>query len=103
MPEAVLQLIDWPKIDPFATRLVAAALFGIGIESFLGRTSTTKTFHALLSLKIIWSLFAIAGIGWTMIMEPAYRIIIAWAVLFTFILFLFVWSYWKLYLLRVLK
>ena len=35
-PVQSLALLNWQSFDPFATRLVAAALFGIGIESWLG-------------------------------------------------------------------
>jgi len=100
MTETILTTIGWPGIDPFATRLLAAALFGIGTESFLVRNGSIELFHGMLNLKIIWSSFAVAGITVTMITEPEYLNALAWATLFTFLFFLLLWSYWKLYLLR---
>jgi hypothetical protein len=37
-PREVLGWLGWNAVDPIATRLVAAALFGIGIESYLARS-----------------------------------------------------------------
>ena len=64
-PRWFLGLLGWPAVDPIATRLVAAALFGIGIQSLLGRDDDVATFRALLNLKIIWSSTAMLGILWS--------------------------------------
>jgi hypothetical protein len=64
-PRLFLGLLGWPAVDPIATRLVAAALFGIGIQSLLGRGEDVATFRALLNLKIIWSASATLGIVWS--------------------------------------
>jgi hypothetical protein len=64
-PRWTLSLFGWPAVDPVATRLVAAALFGIGIESFLGRGAGPGAFRALLNLKIIWSAAATLGLVWS--------------------------------------
>ncbi len=64
-PRLFLGLLGWPAVDPIATRLVAAALFGIGIQSLLGRAEDAATFRALLNLKIIWSSAATLGIVWS--------------------------------------
>ncbi|GAG91612.1 unnamed protein product, partial [marine sediment metagenome] len=37
IPELFLNLMGWITVDPVSSRIVAAALFGIGIESFLVR------------------------------------------------------------------
>lgn len=42
-------------IDPVATRLVGAALFGIAGASLLSRRTSLATFRALLRLKILWT------------------------------------------------
>ena len=52
-PRAFLGALGWTAVDPVATRLVAAALFGIGIQSLLGRDESPATFRAMLNLKII--------------------------------------------------
>ena len=66
-PVVFLTFLGWHSIDPFATRIVAAALFGIGIESFIGRNATAQTFKNMLNLKIIWSGTTILGIGLSII------------------------------------
>ena len=62
-PEAVMPLLGWTTVDPIATRVVGAALMGIGIESYLGRNASIEVFRAMLNLKVIWSSSAILGIG----------------------------------------
>jgi hypothetical protein len=64
-PRWFLGSLGWTAVDPIATRLVAAALFGIGIQSLLGRGEDPPTFRALLNLKIIWSATATLGIVWS--------------------------------------
>ena len=64
-PRWTLTLLGWPAVDPIATRLVAAALFGIGIQSLVGRNEGAATFRALLNLKIIWSATGTLGIIWS--------------------------------------
>jgi hypothetical protein len=64
-PRWTLSLLGWPAVDPLATRLVAAALFGIGIQSLLGRGEGAAAFRALLNLKIIWSAVATMGLVWS--------------------------------------
>src|SRR5260370_8654188 len=50
-PQWTLTLLGWRAVDPIATRLVAAALFGIGIQSLLGRGEHAAPFRALLNLQ----------------------------------------------------
>ncbi len=64
-PRAFLGMLGWTEVDPVATRLVAAALFGIGIQSLVGRNETREAFKAMLNLKIIWSMTAVAGLAWS--------------------------------------
>lgn len=61
-PTEFLSLFGWTTCDPASSRLVAAALFGIGIESWLGRDSAPETFRAMLNLKVIWSGAATLGL-----------------------------------------
>ena len=91
-PQALLSLFGWTSYDPLMTRLVGAALMGIGVESLLGRNASTETFRAMLNLKIIWAssaLFAISA-GIFEGVSPA-----AWLFLGIFAVFWAVWVYYR--------
>jgi hypothetical protein len=91
-PKFTLSLLGWTTIDPLATRLVAAALMGIGGESLLGRGASTETYRAMLNLKIIWSLGAVVGIGLSMAAGgPA----MGWAILVIFAAFCALWTCYR--------
>ena len=62
-PQAVLVFFGWTTYDPIMTRLVGAALMGIGVESLLGRNASAETFRAMLNLKVIWASSALIAIG----------------------------------------
>ncbi len=93
-PVKLLTLFGWETIDPFMTRLAAAALFGIGIESYLGRNASAESYRNMLNLKIIWSLGAVAGAVWTLIQYPGSPPML-WGVLVIFGGFNLVWVYWR--------
>lgn len=93
-PRQVLGMLGWAAVDPIATRLVAAALFGIGIESYLGRNGGLHAFRGMLNLKVIWSAAAVLGVLWSQLEGgPA----AGWAVVGIFLAFHAVWlRYWLL-------
>jgi len=93
-PKETLQLFGWTQIDPLATRLVGAALMGIGLESLIGRNATVDAFRAMLNLKVIWSLSAVFGITLSMIQggPPVF----GWAVLAIFGSFSILWISYRL-------
>lgn len=62
-PVTTMRLFGWSAVDPFTVRLVAAALVGIGVESYLGRNGTLEQFRGMLRLKVLWSLTANLGIA----------------------------------------
>lgn len=64
-PVPFLTALGWKSVDPLATRLVAAALFGIGLQSWLGRDEPREAFRAMLNLKLIWSATATLGLVWS--------------------------------------
>ncbi|MCK5164412.1 MAG: hypothetical protein KAQ72_11875 [Desulfobacula sp.] len=101
-PVAFLTLLGWHSIDPFATRIVAAALFGIGIESFLGRNATAQTFKNMLNLKIIWSGATIAGVGLSILQDTYPTAIAQWLLLGTFSGFHILWILWRIRIGRML-
>jgi hypothetical protein len=97
-PEAFLGALGWTEIDPAASRLVAAALFGIGIQSYLGRNEPRDAFRAMLNVKVIWSSVATAGLVWFQVTGGPP---LGWAFVATFAAFHVLWVYWRRQLARV--
>jgi hypothetical protein len=95
-PEKILKLSGWINIDPVASRLVASALFAIGTVSFLVRNADIQVFRIMLNLKIIWSLFAIAGLLLSLMKSDQGRPVAIWIFLIGFILFHCIWVYWRI-------
>lgn len=95
-PELVLAYFGWEQIDPITTRLFAAALFAIGIESFLGRNATYETYNNMLNIKIIWSFFAL--LAFALAISQGLHNLLVWLGLLVFLIFNLIWSYWKWYL-----
>ena len=98
-PKQVLEFLGWTIIDPFSTRLVGAALLGIGLVSLIKINDGVESYKSLLTLKMIWSLSAIVGILISLIEgAPAF----GWVILLIFVVFSGVWGYywWKLYTIR---
>lgn len=87
-PRTVLGWLGWSAVDPLATRLVAAALFGIGIESYLGRNAGLETFRSMLNLKVIWSSAAVVGVVWSQFQGGP---VAGWGVLGIFAVFNAAW------------
>jgi hypothetical protein len=92
-PQLLLPLLGWTTYDPLTSRLVGAALMGIGLESLLGRNASAETFRAMLNLKIIWASSAIFAIA-AALFEGAPAM--AWAFLGIFVVFWGVWVYYRL-------
>jgi hypothetical protein len=90
-PEVIMPLFGWEIVDPITSRLVGAALLGIGVESLLGRNASRDVFKAMLNLKVLWASGAVLGIGMSIMAgaPPA-----AWLFLVIFVGFLVVWSYY---------
>ncbi len=96
IPVTFLNLLGWKVVDPITTRMVAAALFAIGIESFLSRHSSMDSYKTMLMLKIIWSSTAIIGLFIGLISGHFTLLISGVALLLIFIIFNIVWTYWYL-------
>lgn len=92
-PEWFMGLLGWECVDPIASRLVAAGLFGIGGESFLGRNGDAESFRTMLRMKVIWSSTAILGIGIGMVSGAP---VAGWLFFATFLGFNVLWTTWYL-------
>jgi len=92
IPEIIMPILGWTVVDPISSRLVGAALLGIGVESLLGRDAGREVFKAMLNLKILWAGGAVLGIGLGLYAgaPPA-----AWFFLAIFAGFLILWSYFR--------
>jgi len=100
VPVNTLNFFGWQTIDPIATRVVAAALFGIGIESLLGRNAGVDTYKGMLNLKIIWSFAAVVGLLLSLIQMSSSPYVV-WILLIIFVCFNLLWVYWRLQLQRI--
>lgn len=94
-PRALQSALGWTAFDPVAPRLVAAALFGIGVESLLVRNGNVEAFQAMLNLKVIWSAAAVVGLG-VALAEGAPTA--AWGLLLVFAGFNALWVRYRLLL-----
>jgi len=90
-PEWAMPLFGWKTVDPITSRVVGAALMGIGIESYLGRNASVEVFRAMLNLKLIWSSSAILGIGLGLWQGGPQA---GWLFLGVFVIFWVVWIYY---------
>lgn len=91
-PRQLLGWVGWHEIDPMAARIVAAALFGIGLESYWGRNGSLESFRGMLRLKVVWSGTSLLGAAWSQLEggPPA-----GWAVVVIFLMFHSLWlRYW---------
>ena len=92
-PTWFLSLVGWKSVDPYTARIAAAALFGVGIESWLGRNASADAFLAMLNLKVIWSLACTVGIAVSLVQDAQGRPLAAWAFLAIFGAFHAVWLF----------
>lgn len=92
-PRYFLTLFGWTEVDPLASRLVGAALIGIGVESFLGRNASVEHFKGMLRLKVLWSSSATFGIALSIYQGASP---FAWLFLIIFAAFCSLWSYYKI-------
>lgn len=103
VPQWFLTTLGWEQVDPVATRLVAAALLGIGIESLLSQRAPLGAFGSLLNLKIIWSSAAVLGIAMG-IVEGAHGVPWSlWGFLAIFVGFNVLWVWWRVHVGRLLQ
>jgi hypothetical protein len=75
---------------------VAAALFGIGLESLLSYNAPVETYKGMLNLKITWSFGAIVGLILSLVQGDHGRPAALWLLLLVFVFFNVLWIYWKI-------
>ena len=92
-PEWLLPRLGWLFVDPVTSRLVGAALMGIGVQSLLGRNAGAEVFRAMLNLKIIWSASATFGLGLALLKGGPP---VAGLFLMVFMAFMGLWVYYRL-------
>lgn len=95
-PEFTMTLFGWQQVDPIATRVVAAALFGIGIQSYLGRDHGREAYTGMLNLKIIWSSAVVIGGTVSLLQGAQGSPLLGWLLIAVFVVFNVVWVYWRL-------
>lgn len=90
-PVWFLTLAGWEAVDPISSRLVGAALVGIGVESWIGRNQNAEGFLTMLRLKVLWSATATLGILVSMLEGGP---VLGWGFLAIFAGFHVLWVYW---------
>ncbi len=100
VPVWFMNVLGWNTIDPITARMVAAALFGIGGESLFCLHLGRDAFTAMLTLKIIWSIAAIAGFILALVQGSFGFPVVGFGLLAVFTGFNIVWAYWRLRLKR---
>ena len=96
-PGWFLRPFGWAQVDPVTSRLVGAALVGIGVESLLGRNAGRESFLTMLRLKILWSATATAGLVVSALQGGPP---LTWLFVAIFGSFCALWSYWRVRLAR---
>ena len=92
-PRLILDMVGLENHNLILARIIAAALMGIGIESFLGHKARKESFLGMLRLKIIWSSFAILGLLISLLNREI-NLIAGVLVIMIFVVFNFNWVYW---------
>lgn len=93
-PVWTMSLFGWETVDPIMTRVVAAALFGIGIESWLVRDQPLAAFMGMLNLKILWSTAVVVGGTVSLLQGAQGAPLMGWGLIGVFVVFNVLWVYW---------
>jgi len=92
-PRLTLGTFGWTEVDPVTTRLVGAALVGIGVQSLVGRSEGVEVYRAMLRLKCLWSGAAVLGLALSLAQGAP---TMTWGFLAIFVGFAGVWNYYRL-------
>lgn len=99
-PEAFLSIWGFTTFNNLTARLTGAALAGIGVNSLLMSAKGIESYSSMLSLKIVWSVSAIAGIVITIAEGGPFSLYIFLSI---FSVFSLVWIYYKRVVLKIIK
>ena len=91
-PVWLLGIFGIPIAATLTARMVGAGLISIGIMSFAARNDNASVYHALLNMKIVWSLTAMLAI---LLYIYEGGVSIAWLLFAIFLIFNMAWSYYK--------
>lgn len=94
-PEVILGWVGLSGVNIVLARMVAAALFGIGLESWWGRKASAGHFVGMLRLKIVWSVVVVFALLFGLIQRQI-EVVVGLLVLGLFFGFNLVWVYWWL-------
>jgi hypothetical protein len=92
-PGLVLRPLGWTAVDGTSSRLVGAALLGIGASSWFCRNAGLEVLKAMLDLKLVWSFSAIVGLVISVGQGAPAPV---WAFLSLFIAFFGVWTHYRI-------
>jgi hypothetical protein len=93
-------LLGFTTFNNLTARLTGAALAGIGVNSLLMSAKGIESYSSMLSLKIVWSVSAIAGIVITIAEGGPFSLYIFLSI---FSVFSLVWIYYKRVVLKIIK
>ena len=91
-PTWLLGLFGLPSSEAVMARLVGAALVGIGGASLFSYSKSKESYDILLTLKLLWSSTAILALVLSLLNGAPASI---WLFIFIFVVFFFIWLYYK--------
>jgi hypothetical protein len=92
-PQRTMLLLGWDAPESVATRLVAAALMGIGGISLIAYKADAETYRHMLTMKLLWSGTAVLGLVLSIIDGAP---VFTWVFLFIFAVFFGIWLFYRM-------
>ncbi len=92
-PVKTMMLLGWNAPESVATRLVAAALIGIGGISLIAYKADVETFRHMLTMKLLWSGSAVLGLVLSLADGAP---VFTWVFLFIFAIFFVIWLFYRM-------
>lgn len=92
-PVKTMMLLGWDTPESVATRLVAAALMGIGGISLIACKADIETYRHMLTMKLLWSGAALVGLALSLADGAP---VFTWAFFFIFAVFFGIWFFYRM-------